>query len=164
MNLSDRIEIDYPWKIVAYQNVLTDEKLAEYTKQFDEINWKDLWDSESCWWRVEDHDIVKDVTQLFGSPPDEVLLKLDLPENTLQVPHCDDNDRQSLQLFLQVEDQPFGGTIVMDKPCKTGFEFPLLSNSMLYMDNGPNSWHYVRQRGYLRKSILMRWRMKRLER
>ena len=61
------------------QNVLTDEKLAEYTKQSHEINWKDLWDSESCWWRVEDHDIVKDVTQLFGSPQDAVLLKLDLP-------------------------------------------------------------------------------------
>ena len=54
----------------------------------------------------------------------------------------------------------------MDEPHKTVLTFKKKKkkNSMLYMDNGPNSWHYVRQRGYLRKSILMRWRMKRLER
>ena len=158
MNLSDRIEIGYPFKVVAYQNVLTENKLLEYTHQFDQLPWKDIWEEESCWFQVTEHDIVKDVTTLFGSAPDEVNFKLDLPTNTLQAPHCDSSQyTKTLQIFLQVEDSPLGGTVIMPDGVQTGFEFPLLSNSMLYFENDKNSWHCVRQRGLVRKSILMRW-------
>lgn len=158
MNLSDRIEVEYPFKLVAYQNVLTDKKLAEYTEQFDQIPWLDLWDEESCWWQVSEHEITKDVASAFGSPPDVINFKLDLPSNKLQDPHCDSSAyRKTLQIFLQVNDSPLGGTVVMSNGVQTGFEFPLLSNSMLFFENTKDNWHCVKQRGLVRKSILMRW-------
>lgn len=157
MNTVDRIDIVYPWTISVFQNVFDTDMLSKYTKEFDSINWHDIHQKESYWDQVYEHELFDIVAENFESVPDKMLYKFDTPDNTLQVPH-QDNYYKTLQIFLSVDNNALGGTVLHDTgPPKMSYELPLLSNSMTYFKNTEGSWHSVNQQNLTRKSIIFRW-------
>jgi len=157
MNLRDRVDISYPWNISVFQNVLNEEKLKQYTQEFDSIDWEELFDKESSWHKVNDHELFDFVRNAFGSVPDRMLFKYDTPEHTLQIPHRD-KFAKTFQLFLSVDNNALGGTVLYDHfSANMSYELPLLSNSATYFENNFKSWHGVKQRNVTRKSVIFRW-------
>ena len=159
MNLKDRIEIIYPWKITVFQNIFDKDSLQKYTQEFHSIPWDELFEEESSWWSVYDHELIDIVGQNFGSKPDLMNFKYDTHKNTLQVPHKDSICySKTFQIFLDNHDKALGGTILHgDIKAKESYELPLLSNSATLFENNSKSWHSVKQHGYERKSIVFRW-------
>ena len=157
MNLRDRIDISYPWHISVFQNVFGKKDLARYTQEFNCVEWDNLQDDESSWLRIHEHELFGIVEKAFGSMPDRMLFKYDTPGHKLQKPHKD-KFAKTLQVFLSVENNALGGTVLNDNlPPSVSFELPLLSNSATYFENNFKSWHSVTQRNLIRKSIIFRW-------
>ena len=160
MNLKDRIEIIYPWKITVFQNIFDKDSLQKYTQEFHSIPWDELFEEESSWWVMDDHELIDIVGQNFGSRPDKMLFKYDTHKNTLQDPHRDSKSySKTFQIFLDNYDKALGGTVLHDgnKNNSLSYELPLLSNSATLFENNSKSWHSVKQHGYERKSIVFRW-------
>ena len=159
MNLKDRIEVIYPWKITVFQNIFDKDSLQKYTQEFDSIPWDEIFEKESSWWAVDDHELIDIVGQNFGSKPDVMNFKYDTHKNRLQHPHRDSiHYSKTFQIFLDNYDKALGGTILHnDYKAKESYELPLLSNSATLFENNSKSWHSVKQHGYERKSIVFRW-------
>ena len=159
MNLKDRIDISYPWSISVFQNIFDQDSLQKYTQEFHSIPWDEIFEEESSWWKVNDHELIDIVGQKFGRKPDRMNFKYDTHKNTLQEPHKDsDSYSRTFQIFLNVNNKALGGTILHNsKNAEESYELPLLSNSATLFENNNKSWHSVKQRGYERKSIIFRW-------
>jgi hypothetical protein len=155
LSLDTYIDIEYPWKIRVFHNVLTDEQridllsLFEFQSDNPESSWADL---------SSDHWFYKLVENTFDQHNFVVKLKKDQAHHTLQSPHCDVIQyHRTAQIFLQDSSYHNGGTVLHATKESVGFELPLISNSMTLFDNNSKSWHSVVQRGYDRRSILIRW-------
>ncbi len=63
----------------------------------------------------------------------------------------------TMQIFLQRDSHPDGGTILMSDGMTDAIELSLQANSCTIFLNNDNSWHRVQQRGYRRESFVQRW-------
>lgn len=156
LNLSNHIQLTYPWNIAVYQDVLTTQQRQDLLALFDFTGG----DLESDWEPLDPENWFYDlVRETFTDHSFIVKLKRDQAHHTLQVPHCDYlSYYRTAQIFLQDESYYNGGTVLHNDRQGVGFELPLISNSMTMFDNHRKSWHSVVQRGYTRKSILIRWK------
>lgn len=181
-NFSDPLPINCDWDIFYYQNILDTEVFQQLQQEFNQIDWHANQQNEisnnksieSSWYLLDrDHvcyeyfsnpELVSYLNTLAGGGSENYELKInfkyDSPNHKLQGLHLDVGLAAfTFQIFLQEESYPDGGTVVYSKTYGD-FEIPMLSNSGGFFKNSRESWHSVRQRGYHRKSILVRYKNK----
>lgn len=176
-NFSQPLDIKCDWPIFYYRDVLDTELLFRLRQEHDSIKWnefeiKDEDDLESSWNKItrdhilyqyfSDPKLIKFIEKTADCNLSDCILginyKYDGPHHTLQEPHRDSGfSKLTFQIFLQEEDYPDGGTILHNKD-KSTVELPMLSNCGGFFKNTKDSWHSVKQRGYHRKSLLVRYK------
>lgn len=155
LSLSNYIQISKPWPLTIYQNVLTEEHRQELLDLFGfsddnpESSWNELTD--------RNHWLFTEALKIKNDPDFVIKLKKDSPHHTLQHVHRDLMYSTTAQLVVQDDSYYNGGGIIHASKDSPGFEMPFLSNSLIVFDNNEDSWHSVRQRGYERRSVLIRW-------
>ena len=178
-DFSKPMSVSCDWPIFYYHDILDQTVLEQLRSEHDAIAWadfeiKDEDDLESSWNIIDnDHvlheyfsnpqviDFIQETAQcdLTGCEV-KINYKYDGPHHTLQEPHRDSGfSRLTFQIFLQQEDYPDGGTI-LHRSDKSTFELPMLSNCGGFFKNTQASCHSVKQRGYNRKSVLVRYLLK----
>jgi hypothetical protein len=180
-NFNKLTEISSPWKLFYVDDILDQEFLKDLQTQFNLIDWDsfetyDDADLESAWGAILIQDKLRprigspDLTAIIGGilgvdlsdSSIRMTFKFDTPSHTLQSPHRDSrNSIATFQIFIQENSYLDGGTI-MHSGNKNTFgdpvtELPLVTNSATIFFNTPYSWHSVQQRGYFRKSLLIRY-------
>jgi hypothetical protein len=175
-DFSNPMTVDCDWEIFYYHDVLDTQVLAQLRQEHQAIRWEDFEikdedDLESSWNFIDnDHvlheyfsnpELISFIERTASCDLSDCKLKInykyDGPHHTLQEPHRDSGfSKLTFQIFLQEEDYPDGGTILHSGKEKQT-ELPMLSNSGGFFSNTLDSWHSVKQRGYHRKSVLVRY-------
>ena len=168
-----------PWPHIKIKNFLPLPLYEEMLEQHNSVDWSELWEEESSWGTIrkdgpcdpENWDTFNalasktfydTVCDKFGVDKIEFdtvqRFKLDDETHSLQEPHKDISiSMMTLQIFLQPESYPDGGTVLMSSSKKAVEEIPLEPNFCNIFLNTDLSWHTVKQRGYIRKSMVQRW-------
>lgn len=183
-NFNKLTEISSPWKLFYVNDILDQEFLRDLQTQFNLIDWssfetRDSADLESAWSsillqdklgpRIGSPELTAIIGSILGADLSDssirMTFKFDTPSHTLQSPHRDSkNNIATFQIFIQENSYLDGGT-VMHSGTKNIFsdpvnELPLVTNSATIFLNTQYSWHSVQQRGYFRKSLLIRYSKK----
>lgn len=174
--IKSQVQCD-PWPHIVIDNFLSQEHYQELYNCYQSVNWKDkdFQEEESNWCPTKYAEMQSKVVDFLRSKKvSDVVFKkfnkdidlyithanykLDTEKHTLQKPHCDSSFAiATMQIFLQKDSYLDGGTVLMKTCSEETKELPLKSNSCTIFLNSKNSWHYVKQRGYIRKSYLQRW-------
>lgn len=175
-NFTQPQEIDCDWPVFSYKNILDEQVFAQLQTEFNDVKWdqmkvRDADDLESSWYKIDSDHILH---EYFGSQELREYLhsktgvdlsdcwlhinfKYDSPAHLLQGPHQDESICVlTFQIFLNEESYPDGGTILHS--ADRDFELPLARNTGGFFKNDKKSLHSVQQRGYHRKSILVRYK------
>lgn len=175
-NFTEPAEIDCDWLMFSYKNILDEQIFQQLQTEFNNVEWhmmkiRDADDLESSWCKIDNDHIVY---EYFGSNQLREYLhtktgvdlsdcflhinfKYDSPEHLLQGPHLDVGVcALTFQIFLNEESYTDGGTILHS--ADRDFELPLARNTGGFFGNNRKSLHSVKQRGYHRKSILVRYK------
>jgi hypothetical protein len=157
-----------PWPHIKISNFLPNSEYHNLLDQHNEVDWSECWDPESSWRScVLDHAYTS--RKLFNAICNKFNMgvlnydanqkfKLDTPEHKLQFPHRDkDLSLMTMQIFLQPRCYTDGGTVLMADEDSIIEELPLEANYCSIFLNTKYSWHMVKQRGYIRKSMVQRW-------
>lgn len=175
-NFTEPAEVDCDWPVFSYKNILEEQVFTQLQAEFNAVKWdqievRDKSDLESGWHFLNKNHIIyeyfgSDQLQEFLSTKTGVDLsvcflhinfKYDGPHHLLQRPHLD-NEKNVLtfQIFLNEESYTDGGTILHSHDRE--FELPLARNTGGFFGNNEKSLHSVVQRGYHRKSLLVRYK------
>ena len=170
LKIEDSTVIKKPWPHIKIPDFLPNDEYQHLLDEHNEIDWDACWDPESSWKSCELDDAYSS-RELFNALCNKFEIdtidyttpqkyKFDTPEHELQVPHRDKNlSAITMQIFLQPESYPDGGTVLMsgNKLDSIVEELPLEPNYCSIFLNTHFSWHMVKQRGYIRKSMVQRW-------
>lgn len=180
-NFSNPINVDCDWDAFYYSDILDPVFFKKIQSEFNQIDWikneiserKKGGDFESNWFALDqDHECFDYFTsyELINFIQDKIKEKIedysihinykyDAPNYPMQGKHRDVGvSFLTFQIFLQEEDYPDGGTILHSQD--RDFELPMLRNSGGFFKNTMESLHSVSQRGYHRKSLLVRYKNK----
>ena len=161
-----------PWDYLKLSDFLPQQSLHFFRAEHWKIDWDNIFEEESSWYAIHEpqeelqyfasKDFAKILFNKFNVPWTDFTvrqsLKLDEPRHTLQSPHQDKGEFiMTMQIFLQRDSHPDGGTILMSDGMTDAIELPLQANSCTIFLNNNNSWHRVQQRGYRRESFVQRW-------
>jgi hypothetical protein len=177
-NFSEPAEIDCDWPAFSFRNILYEAVFQNLQSEFNNISWsemkvKDDDDLESSWHLLDsshyvhgyfsNSELIKYIEKTADIDLSNCFLhinfKYDGPHHLLQGPHLDkDVCVLTFQIFLNEESYTDGGTI-LHSPDRD-FELPLARNTGGFFKNNKQTLHSVKQRGYHRKSILVRYKNK----
>ncbi len=170
LKIEDSTVINKPWPHIKIPDFLPNDEYQHLLDEHNAVDWDACWDPESSWKSCNLDDAYSS-RELFNALCNKFEIdtidyttpqkyKFDTPEHELQVPHRDKNlSAMTMQIFLQPESYPDGGTVLMsgNKLDSIAEELPLKPNYCSIFLNTHFSWHMVKQRGYIRKSMVQRW-------
>lgn len=175
-DFSNKTKIDIGWDLFYFENVLEQYALKVIQEEFNNVDWTRRPNfgkagKESSWApvgiRTSKYFKNQELTKLIGNILNinltncdiDISYKLDQSHNELQDVHTDSMDNiATFQVFIQDDSYSDGGTIAHGGDHTV--ELPLTNNSATLFLNTPQSFHSVKQRGYTRKSVLIRYKNK----